>query len=174
MPPLQLPAQSQSNQVLVELPHRTLPLPPTTEEVATKAEEDTTKEVATKAEGDDVNPPLANGSASSREPPSSISSSPLLKWQEQSNNTVLQMVKVNNVTTGVSNPIRSRDSTTGMPVIHVDSTSTIRVISARARRNGTRTISPVKTTKCMKEWGGRCAAKGSIRRNCPRYEGAAQ
>ena len=173
MPPLQLPAQSQSNQVLVELPHRTLPLPPTTEEVATKAEEDTTKEVATKAEGDDVNPPLANGSANSREPPSS-SSSPLLQWQEQSNSTVLQMVKVNNVTIGVSNLIRSRDSTTGMPVIHVDSTWTIRVISARARRNGTRTISPVKTTKCMKEWGGRCAAKGSIRRNCPRYEGAAQ
>ena len=178
MPPLQLPAHSSSSLIKVASPPRTLPLPPTTKEEATKAEEDTIKEAATKAEEDVVNPPVAHGSANSKpivkELPRSTNRILLLRWQEESNSTVLEMARANNVKIGASNRIQSRDTTTGGLVIHVVSMWTIKVISARTGNRGIKTVSPAITTRSLKEWGGQCAKKGCTKRNFRSYEGAAQ
>ncbi len=139
------------------VPPPTSPLPPTTKEEATMAKEDTTKEVVTKAEEGVINPPFAHGSANSKpnikELPSSTNRILLLQcqWQEESNSTVLEMARANNVKIGASSRIQSRDTTTGGLVIPVVSTWTIKVISARTGSRGIKTISPAITTRSSKE-----------------------
>ena len=130
------------------------------------------------AEEDAVNPPCALGSANSKpivkELPRSTNRILLLRWQEESNSTVLEMARANSVKIGASKRIQSRDTTTGGLVIHVVSMWTIKVISARTGNRGIKTVSPAITTRSLKEWGGQCAKKGCTKRNFRSYEGAAQ